>query len=1049
MQPSRILGLAFLLLLIVGAGAFWLLDRNDAPPPPPGSTEPARTAPKDGQPVAPAEGHAAGAATADATASGERTAAAPDLPPTDGAAITGRVVDAQGQPLADVTVVCMPGMFFSGDFSSFDFGDLDSMAELGRAGPGGNVDPRTWTDQRVSFATDADGRFRVNARGTTRTVGVRLLERGYRVLDRNVRRPESSDVDLGTLTLERGGVVAGRVVDTDGAPIADATVTLVLAIEKQFGEFAFAQQGTYDRGRVGETATTSADGRFELTSVPAGELALRVNHAEHPSARKDGLDLAVGQELLDVLITMPRGAEIRGRAIDLPEDRAGIVVMAAAKPKADASPVGMMGLFGGANELMSELGMQVGEKQADIAADGTFVLRGLRVDHGYRLWLSRVDEKNPMSALGTCSERTEAAPGRTDVELRYDPGVVVTATLVDAASGAPVRRVLTSHRLVGDGGLGELIAMQNRRREPRTLAEGRLVIDDLRPKAKQKLTVQIDAIGYDSWQRDGIELPTQGTVDLGVLRLEPRPVLHVQVLDDGSAQPVADAQVRVGPPGSGVSNPFARLAAMAQSEGTETARTDRDGRCTVNLPDGEVELTVESKQHAPFSLAIARTDSAEQEATARLLVGGEVAVTVVEESGKPAAGVSVEHQAPDGSTDTQKTDEAGVTRFAHLAPGEHGFRLATGGGGLLDMAMRSANTRVRVRRTDDSAFDSQQWNSAVDVDAAPEPEEAAWQTVAVADQATAAVTLTKATAAVLTGVVRENGAPLAEAKVQFAEGPGAGAEDMVQDMVGGIFSQLGGGNGSKRNTKSDERGVYRLADLPPGEHRLRITHSDRAMTTTVAVTLQQGDNTVDIDLDTTTLRGVVLDPDGNPVGGARLRVSVAPSAGDPSAIGTDLAGSITESMLPGMNLGGKTIKSDDFGQFVLKGVAPDTPLRVRATAKGFAPSAGEVTVARGADQSGFELRLGAAGKIRVVVADPPGFAMAMATYDGDDLDDDEPSTPVMQMLRKGKGTLDGLRPGRWKVRLQVMNRGGGDQGGDGDNERTIEVVAGETVQVDF
>ena len=54
----------------------------------------------------------------------------------------------------------------------------------------------------------------------------------------------------------------------------------------------------------------------------------------------------------------------------------------------------------------------------------------------------------------------------------------------------------------------------------------------------------------------------------------------------------------------------------------------------------------------------------------------------------------------------------------------------------------------------------------------------------------------------------------------------------------------------------------------------------------------------------------------------------------------------------------------------------------------------------------------------------------------------EPSpAPVVQLLRKGSGTLDGLRPGRWKVELQGMNADG--------KERIVEVKAGETATVDF
>jgi hypothetical protein len=56
---------------------------------------------------------------------------------------------------------------------------------------------------RVTVATDAEGRFRVVAKGTTRAVGLRVLGRGFAILDRSVQRPKEQDVDLGDLQLRR------------------------------------------------------------------------------------------------------------------------------------------------------------------------------------------------------------------------------------------------------------------------------------------------------------------------------------------------------------------------------------------------------------------------------------------------------------------------------------------------------------------------------------------------------------------------------------------------------------------------------------------------------------------------------------------------------------------------------------------------------------------------------------------------------------------------------------------------------------------------------
>ena len=69
------------------------------------------------------------------------------------------------------------------------------------------------------------------------------------------------------------------------------------------------------------------------------------------------------------------------------------------------------------------------------------------------------------------------------------------------------------------------------------------------------------------------------------------------------------------------------------------------------------------------------------------------------------------------------------------------------------------------------------------------------------------------------------------------------------------------------------------------------------------------------------------------------------------------------------------------------------------------------------------------------------------------------------MLRRGKGTIEGLRPGTWEITLETMEslggqfggRFGGRQGQQGQNpspveptrKRTVEVVAGQTVDVEL
>lgn len=310
-------------------------------------------------------------------------------------------------------------------------------------------------------------------------------------------------------------------------------------------------------------------------------------------------------------------------------------------------------------------------------------------------------------------------------------------------------------------------------------------------------------------------------------------------------------------------------------------------------------------------------------------------------------------------------------------------------------------------------------------------DEVPWQTVTVADGAQATIKLQQLPSATLRGIVRENGVPLAGARVTFAKGSGDTPEDAAGRMVGDMMGQMGGGRSRDRGTTS-ELGEYKLESLPEGSHRLRITHKQRAMPTEVAVTLRLGDNVFDVDLEATAVRGTVLGPDGAPIDGARVIAKVARD---------DEANEIEDAVgnfMPGMSLGGgNAVKTDASGAFELKGITAKGALLVEATAKGFARA--EVRLEPEQLANAVQLKLQAAGKIKVTLANAPPFGAVVARWLGDGKEGRK-----MQMLRNGKGTLDGLRPGPWEVAIE-----GGPNGGEERPKRTVEVLANETVAVDF
>jgi protocatechuate 3,4-dioxygenase beta subunit len=1042
-------------------------------------------------PVAQAPGHAeradtapvqietAGAAAGDRA---DRTAVAGGgRSPTDGPALVGTVVDERGAPVAGALVRCGPG-FGPGaggmaDFDFTDFEDFDPRAMTERM--------RELAEQRAETVTGADGRFRLVPAGQGRNVMVRVAAVRHQVLDRTTTRPGKADTDLGTLVLRSGAMVRGRVVDAGGAPIAGARVQRV-GTRGRGGNGPLAAFGGGDQGdgpdfaaMMGgfedadfnlpgaevweqldreQNAVTDADGRFELPHCPPGDFGLRARHADHPLARKDDLNVPPGGALDNVLVAMAPGATIRGRIVGVPEGQAPLRVMASLKrePRADrpGDEAGMGGMFaafaGEAGEMMADAGFGFGEKQVDAAQDQSFELRGLQIGKAYRLWA--VPNGRGIAGQSVCTQRLEVQSGSAGIELVYDPGIAVTLTVIDQRTKAPVERLWVRDQLRGGGGMTDMMAFVPRGTRNKHYPAGKVTVANLRPKAKQTLSLTVEAIGYQRFERRDIALPASGALDLGTVALEPAPVVQLTVVGP-EGRPLAGAQVRLrevrgDAPGGreggrggfrGGEFQVADMAAMAggpfgglAAAGPRSGKTDAEGKCTLNAFAGPSTITLTAKDLAPYRSDLAAPEpGADLQHEVQMLRGGTVAVTVVGSDGKPLAAARVEHRTPAGDRDTRDADEAGLVRFEHLAPGEHRFRLAQRGGGPFGgmdfgggMAMSiAADVAGGRNRTD-------------------EPD---WRTVAVADAATSELRLQKAATATIAGVVRENGIPLAGARIAFVEGPEdkSDARGSIEARVTEAFGDFGGVGGRGRTARTGEDGTFQLKELPAGAHRLRVTVNGRAMPTTVPVQLQLGDNACNVDLVAATLRGRVTDSAGQPVAGATVALSPVRKPGE----NVDEQAAMIEEGIGQMGFGGRnggrSVRTGEDGAYELKGVALGTPLQVRVTARGYASALSAVVeVPPEGLRAGVDVVVGAAGKVRVEVAGAGMFAALRAVKIGADGERLPNVPPVTQMLRGGKGTLEGLSAGRWQVSVQGMD----DQPRE---PRVVEVVAGETVNLAF
>ncbi len=962
--------------------------------------------------------------------------------PAGGAAsvLVGKVVDEGGRPLARASVVAMRSV---------------SPDERGRRlveeRAGRSVSSRT--EERPHTETDADGVFRLVAGPAGDSLFVRVRAKGYRLFDRSLAKTVAGDNDLGALTLKIAAVVSGRVVDASGAPIAGARVTRTFVRPKNsegadnggwpmadFGDiefpdfepddvpFAEVQEGLdfpgseFVRDMLDPGSRTDAEGRFELAHCDPGEFALRARHPEHPSARREGLSVAAGATLRDLVLTMAPGATIAGRVVGAPENTTGLkVLVATVRNDAPALDGPLGGLGPDVTEMMGDFG-GFGEREGVVAGDGSFAVRGLHVGRSYRVWITQSAGRGPR--LGTvCSQKVELRAPAERIELRYDPGVVVTFQVVDGA-GAPIERLWVRDRLRGGGGMSDLMAMVPRPGGVRSYPEGRVTLSNLRPKKGQTLSLTIEAVRFRSHERADIVLPLAGSLDLGVVRLEAAPAIDVVVRAKDTGEPVGGARVRARParddaPRDG--NPFERMANRAQSEsGPGSARTDETGACTLNAPAGaQVVVEVATQDFAPFaSEAIATPAVGTVAIDVNLLRGGSVEVVVVDSAGAPSAAARVQHAPPEGDRVSRNAERNGRVVFDHLAPGEHAFRLAERNAGpdFAEVAAEMRGERVA-------------------------PTEPGWQRVTVVDGARTEVRLTKDPAATLRGFVRENGKPLAGARITFLVG--AGDDVQAAEGLASMMAEMGGGDGGRAGRSADD-GSFELKNLKAGAHRVRVTAKGRAMPTVVPVTLQAGENVFDLLLTSAVVRGVVRDPAGAPVEGASVSVAVVA----PRKAGKDPLEDAMDQIAPGFDPAGlagaaRSVKTDDQGRYELRGVQPGTPIVVRATAKAFAGAQSEpFEVAASGERDGVDVQLLAAGKVRVTMNEPKAFASAQARLLDASGEVVRGMPPVVQMLGSGSGTLSGLRAGRWRIDL-IVPAGGSRQ------SRTVDVTAGETASVTF
>ena len=251
--------------------------------------------------------------------------------------------------------------------------------------------------------------------------------------------------------LASGAPVSGRVVDEGGAPIANARVVSVGS-----GDF----RGQVDPRR--DAVLTNKDGNFKFNALPSGSVRFLAQHDEHASGMSSLVTLDGKTEKSGVMVTLPAGAEVRGRVVDTND-------APVAGARVEIAAMRGRGRRGGGGPPQ---GVPQPPRQAYTDTTGEFAIKGLPRGE----------------LLATASHEIGAATGvpvdtsggsASNVVLRLDLTATIAGVVVDD-SNLPVEGAQVSATQRMDGGNFDPSQFRNRRdTSALTDAEGHFKITGL------------------------------------------------------------------------------------------------------------------------------------------------------------------------------------------------------------------------------------------------------------------------------------------------------------------------------------------------------------------------------------------------------------------------------------------------------------------------------------------------------------------------------------------------------------------------------------------
>ncbi len=298
-------------------------------------------------------------------------------------------------------------------------------------------------------------------------------------------RVVAGEVKLVDLNLVVAPTLRGRVLDENGEPVADASVTASGSPDED--EEGEASSSTPGLAMVSRDEKTNENGYFRLPGVYPGKVNVRVR-ADGFVSFNEAVQVVGPTAENDLELTLSCGGVISGR-----------VLFADGKPAAGASVtakapqgVDMRGSFGGTGSLSTV---------SD--AEGNFFISALNEETEYTVLSSLA---KPKDEGGFAVVREEEIPaGSRDLVLTLGPGYSIKGRVVDL-SGKPLKRFAISVRPMGTFSFmmdPEAVGILTQRVRDK---DGAFFMDGLLPG---EWGVKVVAGGYHETEETFLELPPQ------------------------------------------------------------------------------------------------------------------------------------------------------------------------------------------------------------------------------------------------------------------------------------------------------------------------------------------------------------------------------------------------------------------------------------------------------------------------------------------------------------------------------------------------------------